>query len=187
MVDAQTIGVLMTAVSVTVAAIYYMFTLRLTQTNMKNTLATRKLQFLSNVYSQMFGEEGYRRFGEVMNMQWRDYDDFERKYGSDYNIDAYVKRATLWTHFDEMGMIVKEGIIDIDTVYGMNSFGLALAWVKFRDVIREQRLRYNGANMYENWEWVAEELIRIKREREPGYRLPENFLKYIPASNVSTQ
>ena len=28
-------------------------------------------------------------------MEWKDYDDFEKKYGSDYNLDNYAKRMSV--------------------------------------------------------------------------------------------
>ncbi|MGD0804553.1 MAG: hypothetical protein ABSA11_10840 [Candidatus Bathyarchaeia archaeon] len=49
MVDAQTIGVLVTAASVTVAAIYYIFTLRINQRNLKANLETRQAQFMNQI------------------------------------------------------------------------------------------------------------------------------------------
>jgi hypothetical protein len=45
MVDIQTVGVLVSAASVSVAVIYYVMTLRVQQDNMKNTLETRKLSY----------------------------------------------------------------------------------------------------------------------------------------------
>jgi hypothetical protein len=50
MVDAQTIGVLVTAASVTVAVIYYSLTLRTNQRNIKTTLETRQAQLFMEVY-----------------------------------------------------------------------------------------------------------------------------------------
>ncbi len=55
MVDIQTIGVLVATASVTLAATYYMLTLRATQRSMKNTLETRQVQMFMNIYSQFWG------------------------------------------------------------------------------------------------------------------------------------
>jgi predicted DNA-binding ArsR family transcriptional regulator len=45
------------------------------------------------VFQLLNSEEPQRRFIEVLSMKWSDYDDFERKYGSDEHPDIYGKRA----------------------------------------------------------------------------------------------
>lgn len=59
MVDLQTIGVLMTGVSVTVAAVYYMITLRETLRNRRVTLAARAVSV-----------DGSLRWAHIMTMEW---------------------------------------------------------------------------------------------------------------------
>jgi len=63
MVDIQTVGVLITAASVTVAAIYYMFTLRINQKNVKTTLETRQAQLFMGIYDKFSSKE----FSDDMN------------------------------------------------------------------------------------------------------------------------
>ena len=84
MVDVQTIGVLVTAASVTVAAIYYIMTLRATQRNMKTTLETRQAQFLMSLY-QRWSDSEYQDnwFFTMFKMSWSDYEDFTKKYPAD--------------------------------------------------------------------------------------------------------
>ena len=167
------------ATGVLVAAIYYVMTLRATQRNMKTTIEMQKLQFFTSIYQQIFNEDGYKRYGELMNMEWKDYDDFEKKYGSDYNLENYAKRNTTWNSFNTLGILLRDGIVDIDTLYKMSTEGLSLMWIKFESVIMEQRRRYNGENFYANWEYLANELRKNKLKREPSYRFPETFIRYV--------
>jgi hypothetical protein len=51
LVDVQTVGVLVTAASVSVAAIYYIFTLRTNQKNLKMNLETRQAQLFMQMYT----------------------------------------------------------------------------------------------------------------------------------------
>ena len=74
MTDVQTIGVLITAASVSVAAIYYIMTLRVQQTNMKLTLETRQAQFMMQLNDSMTNVEVYKDWLELMNMEWTDLD-----------------------------------------------------------------------------------------------------------------
>jgi len=99
----QSASYMAAAIGVFVAAIYYVMTLRITQRNMRMPLETRKLQFITNSAQHLLNEEGFKRYGELMNMEWRDYDDFERKYGSDFNMDNFAKRSTAWTTYSTFG------------------------------------------------------------------------------------
>ncbi|MGD0805493.1 MAG: hypothetical protein ABSA11_15645 [Candidatus Bathyarchaeia archaeon] len=83
MVDAQTIGVLVTA-SVTVAAIYYASTLG-------EARRSRHIQLLLQTVNYLQNGDAYKQYVTMMNMEWKDYDDFEKKYRSDNNPDAYAR------------------------------------------------------------------------------------------------
>jgi hypothetical protein len=74
MVDLQTVGILMTGVSVTVAVIYYMFTLRI-------NMNTRQMETCRLAMSDMTSQTGLNRYATVMTSEWKDYDDFNQKYG----------------------------------------------------------------------------------------------------------
>jgi len=180
MVDAQTVGVLVTAASVTVAAIYYMFTLRTNQRNLKMNLETRKLQLITSLSQSLFSENGFKTYGELMNMEWKDYDDFERKYGSDFNLDNYSKRTSVNYTYNMIGMLLREKLVEPETLYRMGLLGASFMWYKFEDVINESRRRYMGKDNQEDFEFFAKEMLRIKMIRDPEYKLPEAFLKYIP-------
>jgi transcription antitermination factor NusG len=62
LVDAQTVGVLVTAASVTVAAIYYVLTLRTNQRNIKANLETRQTQlFMLSLFDRLSSPEASER------------------------------------------------------------------------------------------------------------------------------
>jgi hypothetical protein len=54
-----------TAASVTVAAIYYMFTLRTNQRNYKATLDTRQAQLFMQLFDRFSGSEFALNYGKV--------------------------------------------------------------------------------------------------------------------------
>jgi hypothetical protein len=55
-----------------------------------------------------------------MNMEWKDYDEFERKYGSDFNLDNYAKRTTTMIHYNMLGSLVERILLKPrhDTTWG---------------------------------------------------------------------
>src|SRR5512137_1487660 len=134
--------------SVGIAAIFYVLNLRISRRNQEltlksqqQTLETRKLSFVTSITNQLNSEEGHRRYTELMNMEWKDYDDFERKYGSDYNLDNAAKRFSVWQTYNTLGMLVREKLVEPELLYPILG-GVLNCWTKFKDVIKEQRKRY---------------------------------------------
>ena len=176
----QSVSYVAAAVGVCVAAVYYAMVLREQRRNMRLTLETRKLQLITGLAHDLFNEEGVRRWGELLNMEWSSYDDFERKYGSDVNLDNYAKRQSVFYTFNAVGTLIREKLVEPETLYKLEMVGASLLWAKFEDVIREQRRRYMGADFYQELELLAKEMMRIKLKRDSSYKLPETFLKYVP-------
>jgi hypothetical protein len=130
-------------------------------------LETRKAQFYMQIYQHLRSEESQRRFLDVINMEWIDYDEFERKYGSDDHLDMYTKRISTLYEFNGVGFLLKGGLIDMDTAYSLaDTLGLQL-WRKFEPIVREQRVRYNVPELYADLEFLAAEVA--KRLEERGY------------------
>jgi hypothetical protein len=87
----QSVSYIAGALGVCIAAIFYVLNLRISQRNQRLTLETRKAQFYTQIYQQLRGEASQRRYYDVMNMEWKDYDDFERRYGSDDHPDMRAR------------------------------------------------------------------------------------------------
>jgi hypothetical protein len=153
LVDAQTIGVLVTAASVTVAAVYYIMTLRVQQTNMKETAKNRKATFTTTLMSDFISKEGLRDYYELMSMQWVDFDDFMRKYDSRVNPENYIKREHSFTYCDSIGWALRSGVVDYDTLRRYSA--LRIMWLKFKPIIEEYRRREYGMDAYMDWEYLA--------------------------------
>ena len=92
---------MLAATSIVIAASYYILTLR-------NTRLTRQAQLFNQVYQTFSTTELHRNYMELLNYEWKDYEDFERKYGSNTNLDSYSKRASLWLWFNGMGLLMQK-------------------------------------------------------------------------------
>ncbi|MGD0805643.1 MAG: hypothetical protein ABSA11_16400 [Candidatus Bathyarchaeia archaeon] len=178
MVDAQTIGVLVTATSVTVAAIYIM--------NLRETRKTRKMQFLQQNLTSL-GVEGYKQYVTLMNMEWRDYDDFERKYGSDNNPEAYSLRLANWSYYNNLGYLVSEGLIDPDTLLDLQGEGTIWMWMKWESIIKEIRVRYGQLELVKWFDYLVERLVEVSRRRGVNVELPKTFMRYTESAPSSPQ
>jgi hypothetical protein len=176
----QSISYIAGATGVAIAAIFYVLNLRISQRNMKQTLETRKLQFVTSIANQLNSEEGHRRYNELMNMEWKDYDDFERKYGSDYNVDNAAKRFCVWQTYNTLGMLVREKLVEPELLYPIVFPSVLNHWTKFKDVIKEGRKRYDGEDDLSDFEFLYNEIHRVALSRNPSYKTLETFTHYVP-------
>lgn len=168
MVDIQTIGVLVTAASVSVAAIYYMFTLRINQKNLQTNIETRQIQLLMDLSQMITSQEGMKRWAEWLSMEWTDYEDFEKKYSSDINPDSFALRFSLSWWLEKMGFLVKHGMIKPELIWEFWPTAVLQSWSKFKEINLKQRVVYGQPLMWNNWEYLYNEIARIAKENKYG-------------------
>ena len=182
----QSVSYIAGALGVCVAAVYYVLNLRITQKNQElslkaqqQTLETRQAQFFMQLYQQLNNTEAMRKWIAVMNMQWSDYDDFEKKYGTDYNPEGAALRLGVLYEWNGVGYLLKKGVIDRETAYRLgNNVSATWLWKKFEPVIREMRVRYNIPEAFSELEYLMEEDEKTLEERGHSIRVPEEFGHY---------
>jgi hypothetical protein len=161
------------ATGVLVAAAYYVL-------NMKATLDTRRLGLIDNMSNRFLDEEGNKRFFELMNYEWTDYADFDKKYGSSNNVESASKRFAVWTNFNEIGMMLRKGFVSVEDLYVLGMSGIPFHWAKYKPIIEETRRRYNGKEYLKDFEFLAAEMLRYIQSRDPSFRVSETLLDYDP-------
>jgi hypothetical protein len=112
-------------------------------------------------------------------MEWKDYDDFERKYGSDSNLNNFALRQSMFYQMDVLGNLLKSGLADSETIYNTIGMGAVWTWSKFKSVLEENRRRYTGKDAFSGLEYLANEMLTMKMQRDPSYKIPETFARYI--------
>jgi hypothetical protein len=108
----------------------------------------KRIDTANNLMQMLTCRDGARSWLELLNMEWTDYEDFERRYGTDYNLDNAVLRTHIWFTYDTIGHQVREGLADMRTVYYSAGIFALWMWVKFEPIIDEHRRRYVGRDMY---------------------------------------
>ncbi len=96
MIDLQTVLTYLTLISVPIGVFYHIMTLNNTRKNQKMQLETRQAQLFMQIYHGMSSPEFYMRSDELLKMEWEDFDDYYRKYGSENNPENYALRFSTW-------------------------------------------------------------------------------------------
>ena len=179
MVELSVIRDLVACFGVLAGFSYYVLTVRATRKNQQLQLEARKAQIYSQVYSWFVQTESQVEYMEMLNWEWTDYGDFEKKYGSDNNVLAFAKRGRVWASFELMGMMVREGTIEIKSIYPLHIMTL-FHWFKFKDIIAEQRKRYYTPLFHENWEYLVNEMIKHGEKIGDPWTPPATLTRYVP-------
>jgi hypothetical protein len=176
----QSVSYIAGALGVCVAAAYYVMNLRISQKNQELSLKTQELALKSQqLYQQINKKEIIRDFVELLNMEWSDYDDFERKYGADHNMDSYALRHSSWVLFDGLGYLLKENLVTPEMMYHLIGLEVPWHWEKFKDIITETRARVKLVNMYDGFEYLAGAMSNIQLEIDSTWEIPETFTKHV--------
>ena len=154
---------------------YYVLTVRATRKN-------SRVQLVSQLSRNVGTENGVKHHFMLLNMDWENYEDFEKKYGSDTNLESVSMRYSNWNTYNDLGYMLRKGMVDSEDLYNISGTGIGVIyqWAKWGSIIREQRRRYNGSAWMKDIEYLAGEMLRIKLREDPSFKVPETFSSYIP-------
>ncbi len=167
----QIIFQLLQTAGILVGVFYYVTTLR-------NQSRARKMSVANQLGQVMSSVENMNIFMELLEMEWDDFDDFQRKYDSAVNRDNYAKRFMFWGLFDRIGCELYRGNVDAEMLCSQTTFqGVWLHWNKFKPIILEYRERYGWPDFMRWSEYLVDELTkaRVKQGLPPGFLDPDEY------------
>jgi hypothetical protein len=166
----------LTGVGLIISILYYTTVLR-------NQNKTRQTQMFMQLHQSKYDQNGLESIFRLMNLEWEDYDDYMNKYGGTTGHIDIASDLTSWVeYFDGIGLLVKENMIDLETVYNITHARILFVWFKFETITKSLRKGPWGMPDYlENLEYLANEMIKIRKKRG----LPIPYTKYIhPTSEL---
>jgi len=150
------IPVLALAASIT----YYAMVLR-------NQDKTRRIQYSMQFMQNSMNDDRMQKHLDVISMDYESYDDYLKKWDSSINREEAVKRMTIWWRYNSIGYMLRDGLLDAETVYnfiGPSSWG---QWIHWEPVISEQIKRsVIASSQFDGFEYLYEEMNKIRTKRE---------------------
>jgi hypothetical protein len=156
MADVQTVSILVAAASVMIGVIYYILQIR-HQTKLRQTdLALR-------LYTSWVSKEMTEPWLKVWNLEFTDYDDFKKKYGT-YLSENPENAAVLsvLNSFTIMGLLLQRKLIDPELV---SHLPVSMTWNKVKPIVEGVRKETNDTSWYVEFEYLCNEMK--KREQKP--------------------
>jgi hypothetical protein len=109
----------------------------------EQALETRQTQIFMQIYEQLNSKETHKSFMELMNQEIGDYNEYLKKYDSSVNPAHYATRAQIWYSYNQIGELLRRGIIEPELVHPAVGTMVVLMWEKWVDIIKEVRVREN--------------------------------------------
>ena len=116
-------------------------------------------QLLLGLYERFNDPEFQKSWHEVGQWEWKDYDDYLKKYGADPKASGQADMVS--TFFEGMGALAKRGIIDIAQVDDAMSKSILSYWRKFGPVYTESRKKL-GPTRGRYTEYLCNEVQRYE-------------------------
>ena len=168
----------LTGIGIIISILYYASVLRNANRTQQMHLETRQAQLYTQIVRELFSEEYMKKSIHLLKMEWDDYDDFERKYGSDTNEDSYAERYSVWYFMNNIGFLLHENLINVETANALVSQFALWDWAKFKDVIYTQREVYKIPDFLEWFEYLANELTKYRISVGLSTEIHEDFGSY---------
>ena len=162
------------ATGVLVAAIYYIYNMRITQRNsalalksQEQTLETRQAQLFMPIYSTFYSDEFLKANSEIMTWSYDNYDDYTSKYGYASNHEASMLQSKVNLYLEGIGVLVKRGLIDPSLVDDLMSSVVIRYWEKYRQYVYDYRARLDLPQFSEYAEYLYSQIRPIFNEQHP--------------------
>jgi len=152
--DNQTISIVIAAAGVFIAAINSVYSSREARQQRHTEIQTRQAELFTNIYNRWNSRDIQTAYGNMRHLwKWDGYEDFLQKYsirppGTAKNFESWFHFQILCTYFDGLGLMVKQGLIDIAFVEKL--FADRIIWF---------------------WEdWLGPHMVEAKKYGIPSYR-----------------
>ena len=139
MVDIQTVSIAIASAGVFLAAIYYILQLRHQKKMRQTDLLVRIVPWLN-----MSSIELQQAVIKTLNTEYKDYDDFLKKYGKLHS-DKPEQTAILavLNYLEGIGILVRRKLVDIDLVYDFWSGDITTLWEKLKPIVEGEKRKWN--------------------------------------------
>lgn len=160
MVDITEISTIVAAAGVLAGVVYYILAMR-HQTRIRNTDLIVRI----NPWFNISPKELLESANILLALDYKDYDDFVKKYGSLYSGKSAANSVRLLLNWgDGIGMLLKRSLVDIDIV--VDSYGgiIQVFYEKVKPLVEGYRRETRNPHHYEQLEFLYNEMK--KREQK---------------------
>jgi hypothetical protein len=135
-VDIQTVSIMLAPASVMAGVIYYAFQIRHQSHMIQQQNRIRETDLVMGLYSTLSSKEFQEAWYKIWNLDFRDYNDFVKRYGSiTAETPINIAFSVVFNFFDGIGVLLHKRLADIDQIYNLFSEWVIVTWEKMRPAV----------------------------------------------------
>ena len=166
MSEIQTVSIAIASASVVAGVIYYSLQIRHQNLQIQQQNKMRQTDLLVRIapWLNMSSTELQQAVIKTLNTEYKDYDDFVKKFGQLHSNKPEQKAIlAVINYFEGIGILVKRKLVDIDLVYEFWGTDINTIWEKLRPIVEGERQKWNYPLLL-NSEYLYNEIK--KREQQ---------------------
>ena len=150
------------SISAIVATVGVLVGVALALLQLRDLVKTRQTDLVMRLYSTFGSREHMEAYRGTMTMEFKDYDEFIKKYPSGTLENTMV--STVCAFYEGVGVLLHRKLIDIDLVDDLFSTPIIQIWEKMEHIVKEGRKRLKRPQIWEWFEYLYNEMQ--KREQQ---------------------
>ena len=151
------------SISAIVAAIGVLIGVVFTVLQLRDLVRTRHTDLVMRLYSTWQSKEFSEATLKVWNLEFKDYNDFVKKYGPWYSeTEVYTAFRMVCNFFDGIGILLIRKLVDIEIVASMFTASTKTSWEKVKLLVEGRR--QIGTTLFPDFEYLYNEIK--KREQQ---------------------
>ena len=158
MVDVQTISIVIASAGVLVGVIYYILDLRHQSSTRQIEIETRQADLLMRLYSTWGSDEFQKAATEVVNLEFKDYNDFSEKYGKKWETPTHMAVFKVCWFFNGIGVLLNSKLADIELIDKLFGYMVKWLWEIMKPIVEGMRKQFNQPKSLEWFEYLYNEI-----------------------------
>jgi len=156
MVDVSTVSIVIASSGVLVAVLYYALQIR-HQNRMRQT------DMLMRLYSTWGSEDLQKAAWTVLELKFKDYDDYVKKYGTSGTPTNVAIFKVAW-FFNGIGVLLQGNLADIKLVDKLFGYMVIWLWEMMKPIVEGERKQFNQPKSLEWFEYLYNEIKKRKQQ-----------------------
>ena len=150
MVGIETLSIVIAAATVVAGVVYSSLQLR-------EQTKTRRTDLVIRLASDMRSIEVVGAFVDVLGAEFKDYDDFVKKYGMPFSKNQVpLSLFMVGNYFEQLGVLFRNRLVDAHLIGQL--FPVSAAWEKMEPFVKGLRKEYQSQGYYEWFEYLYSEV-----------------------------
>jgi hypothetical protein len=166
MAELQAVGILIAEAGIAMIAVNSILSGRRLLEIRESELKAREAQLRLQLIAYMNDERFEGALNEILwRWDWEGWDDYWEKYSPLRNPEANLARRLARSFYVGLASLVRDGLVDIETVYELNPTGVTRYWEKMGPIAREFRERNDYPGYLEPVEYLAGEVAKLRKRK----------------------